>query len=248
MAGFGTYRYQVSSNDASKAMNGPLGSFDYNTSGTAGLNGFYGFGDSGRHRLHGHTWRFERELYRDQVTRHSARRQSEWHCRPDCRSDGRRQGALCEYLELRSCAGVACHSVAEISYVGSASRNQLENGQNGHINDANPVAYGAIFTPDPKTGLYENLYPITGTGANINDWRPADQLRQHLDPIARWLRKLQLVAGFAAQKQSGNLYMFTNFTFGKVLGTRDGSTSNGNGNGSGGQSFQPGLKLRAARI
>ena len=26
--------------------------------------------------------------------------------------------------------------------------------------------------------------------------------------------------------------MFTNFTFGKVLGTRDGSTSNGNGNGS----------------
>ena len=26
--------------------------------------------------------------------------------------------------------------------------------------------------------------------------------------------------------------LFTNFTFGKVLGTRDGSTSNGNGNGS----------------
>ena len=35
----------------------------------------------------------------------------------------------------------------------------------------------------------------------------------------------------SAQKQSGNLYVFTNFTFGKVLGTRDGSTSNGNGNG-----------------
>ena len=30
-AGFGTYRYQVSSNDASGAMVGPLGSFDYNT-------------------------------------------------------------------------------------------------------------------------------------------------------------------------------------------------------------------------
>ena len=36
----------------------------------------------------------------------------------------------------------------------------------------------------------------------------------------------------SAQKQSGNLFLFTNFTFGKVLGTRDGSTSNGNGNGS----------------
>ena len=30
-AGFGTYRYQVSANDASAAMNGPLGSFDFNT-------------------------------------------------------------------------------------------------------------------------------------------------------------------------------------------------------------------------
>jgi len=35
----------------------------------------------------------------------------------------------------------------------------------------------------------------------------------------------------AAQKQSGNLFLFTNFTFGKVFGTRDGSTNNGNGNG-----------------
>ena len=33
-AGFGTYRYQVSSNDASGAMNGPLGSFDFNTQST----------------------------------------------------------------------------------------------------------------------------------------------------------------------------------------------------------------------
>jgi hypothetical protein len=35
----------------------------------------------------------------------------------------------------------------------------------------------------------------------------------------------------SGQKQSGNLFMFSNFTFGKVLGTRDGSTANGNGNG-----------------
>ena len=35
----------------------------------------------------------------------------------------------------------------------------------------------------------------------------------------------------SAQKQSGNLFLFTNFTFGKVLGTRDGIHSNGNGNG-----------------
>ena len=41
------------------------------------------------------------------------------------------------------------HTVAEFSYVGSASRNQLENGGNGHIEDANPVPYGSFFKPDP---------------------------------------------------------------------------------------------------
>jgi hypothetical protein len=51
-----------------------------------------------------------------------------------------------------------------------------------------------------------------------------------LDHYPRRLRQLQLLQ-VAAQKQSGNLFLFTNFTFGKVLGTRDGSTSNGNGNG-----------------
>ena len=48
------------------------------------------------------------------------------------------------------------HTVAEFSYVGSMSRNQLENGGNGHIEDANPVAYGAFFGVDPKTGVVMN--------------------------------------------------------------------------------------------
>ena len=47
-AGFGTYRYQVSSNDASGAMGGPLGSFNYGTNGANGNgNGFYGYNIQG---------------------------------------------------------------------------------------------------------------------------------------------------------------------------------------------------------
>jgi hypothetical protein len=132
------------------------------------------------------------------------------------------------------------HTVLEVSYVGSLSRNQFENGGNGHVADINGVKYGAFFGTDPKNGLYENVSPIgpngnpnTGTaltGANQNDWRP---MNNYADVF------LQTHAGYsnynslqvAAQKQSGNLFLFTNFTFGKVLGTRDGSTNNGNGNG-----------------
>jgi hypothetical protein len=142
------------------------------------------------------------------------------------------------------------HTVMEISYVGSMSRNQLENGQNGHIYDGNPVAYGSFFTTDPHTGVYENIAPIgpggmacnavtnpclpasspSSTAVSTNDWRP---LNNYGDI---WI---QGHGGFAnynslqvsGQKQSGNLTLLSNFTFGKVLGTRDGSTSNGNGNG-----------------
>jgi hypothetical protein len=121
------------------------------------------------------------------------------------------------------------------------SRNQFLNGGNGHILDANPIAFGAFFTPDPKSGLYENIAPITppaliaaGDTVNApatNDWHPlsnyGDIWVQSHGGYANY-NSLQV----SAQKQSGNLYMFTNFTFGKVLGTRDGSTNNGNGNGS----------------
>jgi hypothetical protein len=115
--------------------------------------------------------------------------------------------------------------------VGSGSHNQYENGSNGHINDANAIAYGAFFLPDPKTGVLENPSPLTGTGLTAQDYRPlanyGDVYMQTHGGHANY-NSLQA----AAQKQSGNLYLFTNFTFGKVLGTRDGDTSNGNGNGS----------------
>ncbi len=156
-AGFGTYRYQVSGNDAGAAMNGPLGSFSYGT-GNEGINGFYGYGIAGGVIC---------------VTPDSSGLAN------NCAANGTRQlkvpsGVNQNHADVRAnkqgddklpyadtySFGVAqalpSHTVAEISYVGSLGRNQFLNGGNGHIQDLNPVAYGAFFTPDPTTATYWN--------------------------------------------------------------------------------------------
>jgi hypothetical protein len=238
--GFGTYRYQVSGGDASGAMSGPLGSYDYNTSGTGGYNGFYGYGIAGGSVCAGitgglnanctggaKTFKVPTGLNQDGASGIKADKM------------GDNKVPYADTWSFGVAQSLPGHTVAEFSYVGSMSRNQLENGANGHIQDANPIAYGSFFTPDPKNGLYENVQPISPStlasgdaynGSSTNDWHP---LSNYGDI---WIQTHGGYANYnslqvAAQKQSGNLFLFTNFTFGKVLGTRDGSTSNGNGNG-----------------
>jgi len=231
-AGFGTYRYQVSSNDASGAMNGPLGSYDYNTNSTGGNQGFYGFGVTGGSICTAVVGGLSENCAPSSNTQLKIPTGLNQTGGSGLKAD-KLGDDMVPYANTYS-FGVAqalpSHTVAEISYVGSMSRNQLENGANGHIDDANPVAYGAFFTPDPTTGNYNNIAPITGTGPNANDWRALTNYG------SIWVQTHGGYANYnslqvSAQKQSGNLYMFSNFTFGKVLGTRDGSTSNGNGNG-----------------
>ncbi len=239
-AGFGTYRYQVSSNDASGAMNGPMGSFGYGSS-NSGVNGFFGYNIQNglictnpapgglAANCTGTT------ATTQQLPVPKGLNQNGSDIKADQLGDDRVPYAnTYSFGVAQSLPG---HTVAEVSYVGSASRNQLLNGANGHIEDENMVAYGSFFTPDPKTGTYWNTAPLAANcvkpcaGANTNDWRPLNNYG-HV-----WLQTHGGYANYnslqvSAQKQSGNLYVFTNFTFGKVLGTRDGSTSNGNGNGS----------------
>jgi hypothetical protein len=238
-AGFGTYRYQVSSNDSSAAMNGPLGSFGYGSS-NAGVNGFYGYNiQGGLLCMHpdpgglagscsGSTAKTQQLPVPAGLNQNGS----------DVKADqlGDDKVPYADTYSFGVAQALPGHTVMEVSYVGSASRNQLLNGGNGHIEDANTVAFGAFFTPDPKTGTYWNTSPTSANcsgsckAANTNDWRPLNNYGHMF---------IQTHGGYAnynslqvsAQKQSGNLYMFTNFTFGKVLGTRDGSTSNGNGNG-----------------
>ena len=224
--GFGTYRYQVSGGDASNAAGGPLGLYEFSTSGQAnGGNGFYGYGG-----LANQGFVVPKGLNQNGSTIYA-----------DVQGDNK-----VPYANTYS-FGVAqagpSHTVFQASYVGSVSRNQLENGANGHISDANAVPYGAFFAKDPVTGVLMNPQPCAlancatpPAGATApaaltaNDYRP---LANYTDV---WLETHGGFANYnslqvAAQKQSGNLFLFTNFTFGKVLGTRDGSTSNGNGNG-----------------
>lgn len=239
-AGFGTYRYQVSSNDGSGAMNGPLGSFNYNTSSTGGLNGFYGAGVQGGVECTGITGGLNSNCTGTKSLTVPTGLNQNGASGFKADKEGDDKVPYANTYSFGVAQALPGHTVAEFSYVGSMSRNQLLNGGNGHIEDANPIAYGSFFTPDPKNGLYENIAPITPpalvtagdtvNAASTNDWHP---LSNYGDI---WIQTHGGYANYnslqvSAQKQSGNLYMFTNFTFGKVLGTRDGSTSNGNGNG-----------------
>jgi len=238
-AGFGTYRYQVSSNDSGGAMSGPLGSYDYKTS----INGFYNYGIQGGVVCTGISWAGTTSSCTgtQQLAIPKGLNQNGGSgIKADAEGDN-----MIPYADTWS-FGVAqalpSHTVAEISYVGSLSRNQLENGANGHIQDANPIAYGAFFGKDPLTGTVENLAPITppavALGPPTDSWNGVSTNDYH--PLINygdiWIQTHGGYANYnslqvSAQKQAGNLYLFTNFTFGKVLGTRDGSTSNGNGNG-----------------
>jgi hypothetical protein len=231
-AGFGTFRYQVSSNDASGSMNGPMGSYNFNTSsGSTAQKGFFGYDVTGgsvctaigsaglsANCTAKTTLAVPTGLNQNGISGLKVNQM------------GDDKVPYANTYSFGVAQALPSHTVAEISYVGSMSRNQLLNGANGHIQDANPIPLGSFFGVNPQSGKYENISPLSGSGANAQDYRA---LRNYGNI---WLQTHGGYANYnslqvSAQKQSGNLFIFSNFTFGKVLGTRDGSTSNGNGNG-----------------
>ncbi|HVC47021.1 MAG TPA: carboxypeptidase regulatory-like domain-containing protein [Terracidiphilus sp.] len=250
--GFGTYRYQVSGNDASGAMSGPLGSYDFNTNSNGGPTGFYGYNIQSGAVCTAITGGMSESCAANSTKQLTIPQGLNQNGASGVKADamGDNRVPYADTWSFGVAQALPSHTVAEVSYVGSMSRNQLLNGQNGHIQDANPVGYGVFFLPDPKTGLYENLAPCTNdpttvatspcpNGAPVGATYTAVPTADY-QPLSNygdiWIQTHGGYANYnslqvSAQKQSGNLYVFTNFTFGKVLGTRDGSTSNGNGNG-----------------
>jgi hypothetical protein len=232
-AGFGTYRYQVSDNDAGNAMNGPLGSFNFNTGGQIS-SGFYGYNVA-----NGLVYTDQAHTQTKQLAVPAALNQVGGSINADKWHDDKVPYA--DTYSFGIAQALPSHTVMEISYVGSASRNQLLNGTS-KLYDANPVPIGALF------GTVTNPYSAN-FGKYENPGAPPAGQPNHDDPSFqaqdfRPLHNYQTIGIFqhggyanynslqiSGQKQSGNLYLFSNFTFGKVLGTRDGSTSNGNGNG-----------------
>jgi len=229
--GFGTYRYQVSNNDGGTAMGGPLGVFSVSSG--AQVNGFYGYNITGGVLSQGPGYGVSGPAATPFVLKiPTVDNQTGSGQTVTADKEGDNKVPYANTWSFGVAQALPGHTVAQASYVGSMSRNQLLNGiSDGYITDPNLVPYGAYFKPDPKTGVLENPSPLTGTGLTAQDYRPLNNYGQiHLYTHAGYANYNSLQV--AAQKQSGNLFLFTNFTFGKVLGTRDGGSSNGNGNGS----------------
>jgi hypothetical protein len=228
--GFGIYQYQVSTNDGASGnvIGGPVGSFEFGV-GNAGVGGFLGYNINNGliQEFNGDNGGPGTGFVATQVKVPAGTAENGTTITVNKLGDNKVPYA--DTWSFGVAQALPAHTVAEVSYVGSASRNQLENGTNGHISDANPVPLGAFFAPDPRTGLLATADPGNG-GPNVNDYRALvnyDDIYVLTHGGFANYNSLQV----SAQKQSGNLYLFTNFTFGKVLGTRDGSTSDGNGNG-----------------
>jgi len=112
-------------------------------------------------------------------------------------------------------------SLVEIGYNGSASRDQI---LAGTLSDVNLIPLGAFYKPDPITGKIND--PFAG-GFPTNDYYPLHnytsiQLFSH-GGISNYNALIT-----TWQKQTGRMTFTTNYTFSKVMGTRDGQTFNGN--------------------
>ena len=144
-------------------------------------------------------------------------------------------------------------SVFEISYVGNKDTNELLNGANGKISDANSIQPGTYFGTDPKTNGFVSTGPLTcnasnplnnaldcatpghaaiyNAGFHQNDFRPLNNY-QDIYVINHGGYSSYNSLQVSWQKQSGPVTFLTNYTFSKVMGIRDGQTNEGNGNGS----------------
>jgi hypothetical protein len=240
--GFGTYRYQLSENDSGNAMNGPLGVFTYNTQ--AKQNGFFGDSIAGGVISNGVG------VAPTQLTLPTGLNQTGngVNVQADDMNDNKVPYASTWSFGVAQ-AGPS-HTVFQVSYVGSLDRNEYVPG----LPDANEIPYGAFYLTDPITGKLNNPGGITcpstanplpqyagcvastAAGANNSTSAPAIATSQDYRPLINYGSVGLLThTGFsnyhslqaAAQKQSGNLFVFANFTFSKVLGTWTSDSSNG---------------------
>ena len=111
-------------------------------------------------------------------------------------------------------------SVWEVQYSGSATRDEI---LDGTLSDQNLIPLNAFFKPDPLTGQIVSPYSSSFNGSDYYPFHnyAGIQLFSHGGRsnynafITTW------------QKQTGRTTFTTNYTFSKVMGTRDGQTTNG---------------------
>jgi hypothetical protein len=236
-AGFAVFHYQISTQVASAAT-GPEGSFTFQTPGiTDGYaqidSGATGFNPPSSVAQNGAT------VYGLTIGDNKTPLTMDWNV------------TISQALPWRS--------VFEVSYVGNKSQNEWVDGSNGKVGDLNNVPYGGFFLPDPSAATSSSNYlmllspnppgctsstpfnnqPLDCAGPygpnyqlsfNANDWRPLNVYQDVYQLYhGSYANYNSLQASW--QKQSGPITFLINYTFSKVLGIRDGQTSNGAGNG-----------------
>ena len=120
-------------------------------------------------------------------------------------------------------------SVAELSYVGSNTKDMEIGSSNNKINDANILAAGVLFTPDPITGVTPCVRGVTCSGVNTNDYF---KYQSYQDVYVMSHGSFSRYNSFQATwtRAVKPVVVVANYTFGKVLGTFDGISGNGSDN------------------
>jgi hypothetical protein len=245
--GFGIYQYQLSGNDGGNAVPGPQGAFPYGTSNVGSIAGIFGYNIAGG-LVQAVSGGGASSTTAVQLKVPNSTAQNGTSISADKLGDNKIPFA--DTWSFGVAQALPSHTVAEVSYVGSRSRNQYLSGSTSESN-IDQVPYEAFFKEaDPIKGKFQNpspcgppVAPATTGGCPNNPAGTGTFSFNSLDytPSLAYTGITTLTHGgyanynslqVSAQKQSGNLYLFSSFTFGKVLGTRDGDSSNGNGNGS----------------
>ncbi len=199
--GFGIYRYQGSANNLGGAnYNAPLGVENLATSGNGCCFGYNSFSQ------------FSPAL--------GAPGLGSMISSLDQQGDEREPYAMTYNFTISQRA--PWRSVWEVQYSGSASRDQI---LAGTLSDQNLIPLGTFFKPDPLTGQVVSPY---ASGFNGNDYYPFHNYPGGIQLLSHGGYSNYNAFITTWQKQTGRTTFTTNYTFSKVMGTRDGQTFNGN--------------------
>lgn len=202
-AGFGVFRYQIAYNTIQAPSENPLGVANATVPTTGGLTSLA------------------------QISQFNPSASSNVACGTGCSVQALQAGdnrvPLTEDYNFTIDQALPGHTLWEVSYVGNHSRDLLLAGTNSDPLNINMPPLGSFFGADPVTGKVNSVF---SPNFPTNDYRP---LQSYGDV---WLAGHGSYANYNSlqttfQKQTGHATFLVDYTFSKVLGTRDGVSQNG---------------------
>ncbi|MDE3178622.1 MAG: TonB-dependent receptor [Acidobacteriota bacterium] len=214
--GFGVYRYQLSYNDATAGLDGPLGIQTFSTS--CNLSSWADISLPGCLP----------------AVQNGALPGSNQNLGQSAMKMGDDRVPYTETWNFTVDQRGPLNSLFEFTYTGNRSRDELISTD---LSNPNIPALGAFFTPDPVTGLTYCQQPFVITncapggipGSVVNNYRPYNY--NGIQIITHGSHANYNALQLSWKKNAGPLTFLLNYTWGKAMGIRDGQTDNGNGNG-----------------